>query len=343
MSIQTQQISSSEELSKFYEETFYFSYSSINKLLFSPRMFYDHYVLKQKEDTIDAHLVAGRALHCLLLESEERFNEEFIVMPGTLPGDNNRVIIDNIFNKSYLPMGNDSLELSDFANEILNQLLVINLHQSLKTDAQRIDKILTEQNKEYFNFLKAKQNKTVIDQKTLDACKESVECLKNNNIVKQLLQLDQANNPDIRVLNEQALRTEPYNYKFGFKGVLDNIVIDYKSKTFFINDLKTTGKALQDFPESVEYYKYWIQAVMYQQLAWYNYLKDLPDLSEWKFAITFIVIDKYNQIYPFQVSEQTLANWNNKFETEILKILEYHYSSGDFTLPYELALGNITL
>jgi hypothetical protein len=43
----------SNELDNFYKKDFYFSYSSINKLLFSPRMFYNHYVLKQKEDSTD--------------------------------------------------------------------------------------------------------------------------------------------------------------------------------------------------------------------------------------------------------------------------------------------------
>lgn len=337
-----QTISSSPELESFYENTFYFSYSSINKLLFSPRLFFNHYILKQKEDSTDAHLVSGRVLHCLLLE-EDKFNEHFILMPGTFPSDNNRAVIDHVFYNHYVPMNNDTLTLDDFQTEILTQLTVVNLHQALKTDQQRIEKLITEQSKEYFNFLKAKENKTVVDQKTLDACKVSIESLRANKDVVQLLQLENSNAEGIKVLNEQYLKTEPYTYKFGFKGCLDNVVIDYNSKTLFINDLKTTGKNLQDFPESVEYYQYWIQAVMYQQLAWYNYLKDLPDLSEWKIAITFIVIDKYNQIYPFQVSGESLALWRDRFEKEVLTKVQYHYDSKDYTLPYELALGNVML
>lgn len=337
-----QTISSSPELDNFYENTFYFSYSSINKLLFSPRLFFNYYILKQREDSTDAHLVSGRVLHCLLLE-ENKFNEHFILMPGTFPSDNNRAVIDHVFYNHYVPMNNDTLTLDDFQTEILTQLTVVNLHQSLKTDQQRIEKIITESSKEYFNFLKAKENKTVVDQKTLDACKVSVECLRANKDVVQLLQLENSNAEGIKVLNEQYLTTEPYTYKFGFKGYVDNVVIDYNSKTLFINDLKTTGKNLQDFPESVEYYQYWIQAVMYQQLAWYNYLKDLPDLSEWKIAITFIVIDKYNQIYPFQVSGESLALWRDRFEKEVLTKVQYHYDSKDYTLPYELALGNVML
>ena len=92
---------SSDELEKFYSETFYFSYSSINKLLFSPRWFYDHYILKMKEDSTDTHLVAGRVTHCLLLEPDN-FDKQFVILPGKIPTDSNRVIIDHIFNNNYL-------------------------------------------------------------------------------------------------------------------------------------------------------------------------------------------------------------------------------------------------
>ena len=182
----------------------------------------------------------------------------------------------------------------------------------------------------------------MIDQQTLDNCKVSIELLREHKSVRSLLQLDTVNNPNVKILNEVALRVEPGKYKFGFKGILDNVVIDYDQKILFINDLKTTGKALQDFPDAVGYYKYWIQAVMYQQLAWFNYLKEVPDIAEWQIVITFIVIDKYNQIYPFQVSKESLAIWQQDFE-HIEDIAKYHYENKDYTLPYELAIGNVKL
>ena len=127
-----QVLTGSDELELFYRKKFYFSYSGINKLLFSPVMFYNHYVLNQREDSTDAHLVAGRVLHCLLLE-EENFDKQFVVLPGKIPTDSQKKIIDNIF-KYHLTLGNNSLNLSDYSQEILTQLLTVNLYQSLKTD-----------------------------------------------------------------------------------------------------------------------------------------------------------------------------------------------------------------
>lgn len=331
----------SEELEKFYKQKFYFSYSGINKLLFSPLMFYKHYILQQREDSTDAHLVTGKALHCLLLEPE-KFDEQFLIIPSKIPSENQKKIIDNIF-KYHLTLGNNTLILSDYSNEILTELLNANLHQSLKTDQQRIDKILTPENITYFAYLKASIDKSVISQATYDGCVEAVELLKSNKDVAALLQLDEnERNPDTVVLNELQLSADIDGLSFGFKGVLDNVVIDKESKTVFINDLKTTGKAIQDFPESVEYYRYWIQAAIYVKLVESCLLKSVAK-EDWKIQVTFIVIDKYNLIYPYQVSLDTLALWQDKFENEVVPQLVWHYENKRYDLPYELATGNVKL
>jgi len=339
MNLQT--LIGSEELNQFYKNKFYFSYSSINKLLFSPRSFYSHYVLNQREDSIDPHLVGGRVLHCLLLEPEN-FEKDFILMPDKFPTDSNRILIDNIF-KNYLSIENNALLLEEFQKEILTDLLNSNLYQTLKTDQQRLDKILTDQNKNYFEFLKTKQDKALVDPIIYANCIETVAMLKSNLEVRALLYLDKGISDDhITVFNELPLKHNVNNLPFGYKGILDNVVIDTNSKTIFINDLKTTGKGLLDFPDTVKYYKYWIQASMYYHLIYDKYVKDKPDAKDWNIVITFIVVDKYNQIYPFQVSQESLAIWLKDFD-KIIDIVKYHYENKDFTLPYELAIGNVKL
>jgi hypothetical protein len=327
----------SEELDRFYRQKFYFSYSGINKLLFSPVMFYNHYVLNQREDGTDAHLVGGRVLHCLLFEPD-KYDEHFVTMPGKFPTDSQRKIIDNIF-KYHLTVGNNTLNLSDYSQDILTQLLTANLYQTLKTDQQRLDKILTSENTEYFEFLKLSLDKTTVDQPTLDGCKVSVEVLKNNSNVRALLQLDRdVEDKSIEAYNELFVKAEADNLPFGFHGVLDNVVVDYNSKTIFINDLKTLGKSIQDFPDSVEYYRYWIQAIIYVLLA-----KEKFSIGDdWNVQVTFIVIDKYNQVYPYQVSSETLVKWSESFE-EIVQKIKWHYENKRYDLPYELALGNVKL
>jgi hypothetical protein len=308
--------------------------------LYSPRAFYNHYILKQKEDSTDAHLVVGKALHCLLLEPDN-FDDYFVMLPGKIPTESNKVILDNIFQKHYLSMNNNSLTLEDFSQDLLNQLLANNLYQSLKTDAQRLEKLITDNNKEYFEFLKTKESKTVIDSAIKAQVDVSVEVLKANSVVMSLLQLDN-DSPGTTVFTELKLQTNSTNFPFGYKGILDNVVIDENSKTVFVNDLKTTNKAIQDFPNAVDYYRYDIQAVIYNILIYDEFIKNKPNPEEWKIIFTFIVIDKFNLVYPFQVSEQTLANWEANFYDVIHKI-DYHYRHRDYNLPYELAVGNVKL
>ena len=334
-------LNGSDEMEKFYQKKFYFSYSGLNKLLYSPALFYNHYVLNQREDSTDPHLVGGRVLHCLLLEPEN-FEKEFILMPDKFPTDSNRILIDNIF-KNYLSIENNTLLLEEFQKEILTDLSNSNLYQTLKTDQQRLDKILTDQNKNYFEFLKTKQNKALVDPIIYANCVETVAMLKSNPEVRALLYLDREISDDhITVFNELPLKHDVNNLPFGYKGILDNVVVDTESKTIFISDLKTTGKGLLDFPDTVKYYKYWIQASMYYHLVYDKYIKDKPDAKDWNIVITFIVVDKYNQIYPFQVSQESLAVWLKDFD-KIIDIVKYHYENKDFTLPYELAIGNVKL
>jgi hypothetical protein len=341
MMMQQETLIGSEELDKFYKNDFYFSYSGLNKLLFSPQLFYSHYILNEREDSTDPHLVGGRVLHCLLLEPD-KYNEYFISMPGKIPTESQRKIITNILTK-HLNIENNSLDLNDYSNDILTELATANLYQSLKTDQSRLDKILTKENQEYFEFLKNKQDKTLVDEPTLQACKKQLEVLKRNDDVRSLLQLDKTEeDTHIETYTELHLKMEHPKLPFGLHGVIDSITIDKESKTLFINDLKTTGKSIQNFPEAIEYYKYWIQGAIYFLLAADKFLKDLPDAHEWKIKITFIVIDKYNLTYPFQVSEETMSKWNVDF-VEIMDIAKWHYENKRYDLPYDLANGNFKL
>ena len=330
----------SEELKQFYSSKFYFSYSGINKLLFSPSWFYNHYILKEKEDSVDSHLVQGRVIHCLLLNPED-FDDEFIVVPGKMPGASSRTIVDEIF-RIHLQSLDDSLTLDKYETAIVDFLEKINLHQKLKTDEARIKKILIPDNISYFEFLKSSQGKTLLDDKTYVYCKQCVDSIKENESITALLQLGES---DLEVYNEVKVSTDRVitgKFAFGFKGILDNIVIDKEKKILFINDLKTTGKPLIDFPESVEYYRYWLQAAMYYNLAYYRYIADKDDHQEWTIQFTFVVVDKYNQVYPFQVTPKTMKEWMGRLDKVLLQVV-YHYEKKDYTLPYELAVENLKL
>lgn len=341
----TETVKSPQELEKeFYSKPLYLSYSGLNKIIFSPKLYYKHYILQQREEKLDSYLIDGKVIHNLLLD-DGSFEKNFILLPSNLPTGNSRLVIDKIFEKhkehvlsSFGTIGT----LDDFGKDILEILKQINLHQSLKTDAQRFAKITTEENISYFEFLKLKGSKDLIDSETLQRCNEAVDVLKNDSKVTDLLGTYRSEMENTKIYNELELSLESsvLGRAFGLKGIIDNIKVDYDNKTVYINDLKTTGKTISDFKETIEYYNYNLQAAIYHKLV-KNMLKDIMN-ADWNIVFNFIVVDKYTQVYPFEVSKVTMAIWLDILNKK-LDEAEWHYKNNKYNLPYEFETGQVIL
>ncbi len=330
----------------FYEHPFKFSYSSLNKLLTFPGLFYKDYILKQREELHAKHLIEGTIIHFLVLENRG-FDDQFIVSNEDLPSPNNMLIADAMF-KLYETRDDDSLELCDFKDEILETLKEMPLHQNLKDtkdgkgDDKRMAKIDEPKTQAYFSFLKNRQGRTIIDSTLLDKCTRRADIIKANPNMRELLGMDiVADGKTFGVYNELPLKIETVEGKpFGYKGIVDNMVIDVHAKTVRINDFKTTGKSLVNFSESVIFWNYWLQAAMYDKLV-RNYLSNVLT-DKWTIEFRFIVFDKNDQMYPFKVTDNTLLEWKEKM-VDVEKQALYHYESKDYTLPYDYAQGNVEL
>lgn len=326
----------------FYKKKFYFSYSSLNKLLWNPQVFYQMYVLGMKEEKLDAHLVQGKLIHLLLLEPE-KFDQDFMVSPANLPTGNLRSVVDRVFyHHTELKRSGDPREkLEEFDGAILDVMKDMNYHQSLKTDQQRLDKILVPEAYNYWSFLQLKGDKTLVDQETYDFCKTAVELVKTNKDVCKLIGCAISDFENKEVINEQMYMMDLPGKVYGLKGIIDNIVIDHDNKTIYVNDIKTTSKDLKDFPESVEYYSYWLQAVIYMMMVAGLYPK-LIEEENYQVKFHFVVIDRTYQTYAFPVSEQTLNKWLDRTKT-VLDSAEWHYVNRSYDLPYEFAKGSVVL
>ena len=167
-----------------------------------------------------------------------------------------------------------------------------------------------------------------------------VGVLKTNSKVSNLLGLFVSEMDNVDIKNEQEFKAE-LDKSFGLKGIIDSLKLDHDSKIIYINDLKTTGKSLIDFPETVEFYNYWAQAAIYQRLVWYNF-NDLIFNQGYKVLFNFIVVDKYLQVYPFAVSDDTMSKWQLKLEN-LFNEANWHYSNKNYNLPFKFATGNVIL
>lgn len=328
---------------EFYTRSLFLSYSGLNKLLYSPSLYYRHYVLQEKEEKLDSYLIDGKVIHCLLLD-DGSFDRQFMLMPSTLPTDNTRRLVDAIYEQVKEGPG----LLENYTVEILDYLKQINLHQSLaddkkapfKTgDEKRLEKILTEDAKSYFEFLKVKGDKDLLDSITMQRCTDAVEVLRNHGEVSELLGLMKSEMDNIDVYNEIFMSVET-DKPFGLRGYIDNVKINHDTKIIYVNDLKTTGKTIVDFPETVDFYNYWAQAAIYERLAAFQYV-DLI-MKGYTIVFNFIVIDKYQQVYVFEVSRKTLDEWQLKLEGK-LDEAAWHYNNKSYSLPYEFAKTKVIL
>jgi len=334
-------------MDEFYSKYFLFSYSSLNKLLHSAQGFYNWYILRHREDNLASYLLGGKVIHCLLLE-KEMFDKQFVVTPGTLPGVSNKKIVEAVY-KLWKNGGSTASKLQDYDVQILEWMETNNLHQSLKDDKdmkktgamtgdeKRLNKFHEPSTRDYFDYLKVSEGKDVIDQETFDRCLEAVNIIKDNKTVTDLLQIGQGFEL-LEVHNEAMLSCALNDYPFGLKGIVDNYVIDHGAKKVYINDLKTTGKTLSEFKDTVEYYKYWMQGAIYTRLIECNH----PETAGYEFILHFVVIDKSNQVYPFPVSVKSMLDWQSRLD-EVLEIAKYHYTNKDYKLPYEFAMDQVTL
>ncbi len=324
-------------IDEFYSKDFDFSYSSINKLLFSPKLFFKDYIENDREISTEKYLIEGKLIHCLLFEAD-KVEKKFKIIPDRTPSDNVRKVLIELSKiskeKNLLSTENSWTEL------ILHTLTKCNLYQSLKKNEARLAKIQTNPNNEYWKYLK---NKTidVIDNDTLERCKNKVDIIKSNKQVFNLLNTvaSDFDLDPVRTYSEKFLRCDLNKYKFGLKGFVDHYVIDDTKKTITIIDLKTTAKSLSDFADTVDYYKYWLQAIIYCKLVYENHKKEC---NGYEILFKFIVIDKYNQVYPFSVGEETLGKWGEAL-AEVLTQVDYHYTNKNYSLPYDFLVNQISL
>lgn len=319
-----------ELIDKYYSSKLYLSFSGLSKAMYSPMFYYNYYVLGQREDKTEAHLIEGSLIHCLLLEPQN-FAEKFYISTNKIPGENTKKIIDTLFREN--PTMTD---LDHYHLEILNKLVNMNLHQSLKTDEQRIAKVITEDAKEYLKSLIDSKNKIVIDQTMYDSANVSAELMKNDPLIRESLYMDKTEFDNIESYTEYPFMIDIPNTSFGLKGIVDKVIIDHDKKLYCIRDIKTTGKTISEFSESVEYYNYWAQIALYCILVRQHFG------LEYGYDCQFIVIDKYKQKYVFDVSPLTLVQWSLKLNEELEKF-EWYYTNKDFTLPYEFKKKRVIL
>lgn len=325
-------------------DNLHLSPSALKMLRTSPKTYFKHYVLDEKELKVAKYFDEGSLVHCMVLEPEE-LSEKFINMGIAVPTDSTRLCLENL-----LTLDRNASELEEYSEEILEYLKEVNLHQSLVDDKKadksgkmltgdekRLAKIITENSKEYFRIMIEGRTKTIVDSATWDKCYNKAKAVLNNPDAQNLLM---KSHDDEEIRFELELNDRPDELQYGVKGVLDVIKVDRKNKTIYVSDLKTHSGKLKDFPDAVVKHMYWMQPAAYHILA-QSLLRGKA--FDYKIVFNYIVVDQNDDVYCFTVKDETMEQWIKDLTQLINFEVSYHITNKDFTLPYEFANKLISL
>jgi hypothetical protein len=340
---------------EFQKEKFYFSFSSMSKLLRDPKLFYNDYILRQRKDLSGKHLDVGQLLHCLVLEPQN-FDNKFTVLPGKVPTPALKAVIDNVW-KLYgkIAMENNKMVhpvMISFDREFLFELEQQGLYQNLVDakradkngntltgDQKRLEKVITSETEKYWAVLIEGEKKTIVDLDMVQTANVKAQLILSSKKAQPFITTDSIKK-DLRM--EMELQCELPGYPFGLKGIIDCVLVDHENETIYITDLKTTSKTvsawIKDFPTSA--YMYLLQVIVYKQLIMSLVPKDSK--RAWKLVFTFLVIDKNNAVYPFKVSPNSLRGWEMTAKDKFDEAL-WHYEQHSYDLPMAYELGLVEL
>jgi hypothetical protein len=304
------------------------SFSGISMLLDSPMQFYKHYILKEREDINSQAMIEGSLIHMLILENDSIW-DNYVILPDNSPKDNKLLILNAVL-EAYEGSPED-FSFEPFKKFIIEEMLKLGYYSHLIKDEDRFKKVADESSLVWMQASISSRNKQIIDAKTYERCVELATLVKEDVEMRSLLGLDLIPTDKLGIYHEYDLTLTLPKHQFDLRGILDNLVIDTDRKIIRITDIKTTSGNIKDFKESLEKYKYWLQAVIYINLL-SNFEFITPD---WKIEFRFLVICKKDgSYYPFGVSKKTLDEWTEKSKS-VFKMADYHLVTKNFKLPYE--------
>jgi hypothetical protein len=280
-------------------------------------------------------MIDGKLIHCLLLNPEE-FNNLFVITPASLPSPAMVTVLNIVFGRCKDLYEDILPDPTVYRTEFLEELALAPLYQSLKNDDGRMAKVADPKNIYYWIYMLESGSRDVISYEQLDEAKIAVEKIKNNIPLMKLMGYYPEFETNSVKHNEMMLYTFLEDEMFGLRGILDNLVIDHTKKELRINDVKKSGKDILQFPQSIVFWKYDLQAAMYHKLVSNTFGKQYPD---YKITFRFIVIDNMLQIAPVRIEDATMEQWSLKLENLITEC-GWHFKERRFDLPYSIAINN---
>jgi hypothetical protein len=309
----------------------------------SPQKFF-----RERKETSSTALELGTAVHALLLEKDKNFLSDFEKPGGKIP-----LLIKTAYNLSIREQ--NPIEYT----EALTIACKLHDYYSNALSDNRIN-TLKEKGQEYLDFLKeeAKPGMVVLTADQRDKCLKCVGSVKANPFTMDLLYPEVSEtllsfDEDVILMDVEATFEEGVNVEtitMKTKGKIDNWSIDLDKNIIIMNDLKTTGKALQFFPGRWQEDKYKAGEQIFiegsfqkyhygRQLAFYMsmllaYCNKTYGERDWQLAVNIVAVET---IYPFRsqvfrVGDEALRKGIEEYNG-LMKRVAYHTKYSYYKIP----------
>lgn len=256
-----------KDISWQVDEPTYREYSSLS---YSTLAKYERSGFNQLDTLFDKletpSLMHGSAVDCLITDGQEEFDNRFMVADFNSCSDNIIKIVKDIFN-NYCKIYSS---LEDIDNDkILNISNIYNYQLNWKPETRA--KVIKEKGSEYYSLLYLAKDKIILNTKEYHDVINSVTTLKESITTKWYFE---SNNPFDDIERFYQLKFKATLEGIEYKCMLDEIIVNHKTKKIFLIDLKTSSHTEWDFYKSFIDWNYSIQARLYYRIVEYVLSKD---------------------------------------------------------------------
>lgn len=278
-----------------------------------------------KHNIYSDSLVFGSAIHELVLQPESFTLCNTVDRPTAKAG----AMADELYNKS----GTAPSDL-----EIINASDKIEYYKG-KMNAKKISSLRMKCNKYwrdralYEHDLKDTREQIYLDDKSRFRLNSCLTTLNNNNDIQNLLYPkgiieDPIIGNERTILLNIKVETPKGNFMLRLKSKLDNFSIDKESNIITVNDLKTTGKPISEFDETIKKYHY------NRELGMYGFLlqlcaKKFYNIENVKLKGNFLVVETFpdflTKVYP--MNKSLFISGFNEFN-KLLKLVAFYCVNG---------------
>lgn len=211
-------------------------------------------------------LIFGSAVDCLITDSQEEFDNRFLVADyPSIPNSLIKIV------KALFKQFGSSYNLNNIPDTFII-VETINQGYQLNWKPETRAKVIKEKGSEYYNLLSLAEDKVILANQTYQDVCNAVEALKNSESTKFYFAPNNPFEPEIERFYQLKFKGEFNGVKY--RNMADLIVVSHKEKWVLPVDLKTSSHTEWDFYKSFVDWRYDIQARLYWAIIRQNMDKD---------------------------------------------------------------------